>query len=115
VPKKEVIARKKQLYKNLSDDDLLVLLHSCDEKQTRHIAAKQEIEARKRCFSIATYKIDKSTNLLTKLILVLTVVLLILTSVQLSHSFGVFGSSDIVSVNSPQTAQNTKNTKQVNN
>ena len=115
MPKSAVINRKKTSYKNTSDDDLLAALHSCDRNKTRHIAAKQEIESRKRDISIAQYKIDKSTNLLTKLILALTVVLLIITSVQLSHSFGVFSTSDIVSVDSPQTVQNTKNTKQVNN
>jgi len=113
--KRDAINRRKSSYKNTSDDDLLATTHLWDVNKPNHIAAKQEIESRKRDISIAQYKIDKSTNLLTKLILALTVVLLILTSVQLSHSFGVFGFSNIVSVNFPQTAQNTKNTKQVNN
>lgn len=115
MPKKEVVSRKKESYKSLSDEDLINALHSAESNKTRHIAAKQEIESRKRAFGLQQLTIDKSTNILTKYILALTIVLLVIASVQLSYSFGIFSFNDIVSVNSETTIKNTQKAKNTNN
>lgn len=115
MPKKDVIARNKESYKDLSDDELINIMHSVVSHAPRHIAAKQEIETRKREFTSKQYKTEKSTNNLTKWILALTIILLIFTAIQLAYSFGAFGSDNIVSINTPSAVQDSKNTKKVDN
>ena len=113
--KNDVVARQKESYKDLSDDELLNIVHSVVPHASRHIAAKQEIEDRKRDFSSRQYETEKSTNKLTKYILALTIILLVFAAAQLAYSFGAFSADSVIPVNTPSTIDNAKDAKNTNN
>jgi len=110
----EKIELHRKEYKTASNDELLKILHQYKEFSPLHIAAKQEIESRNRDFVVKQYEADKSTNSLTKIILVITIILLIVSCIQLAHLFGAFNSNNVVSMDSKSTVENA-NTRNHNN
>ncbi len=111
----EQIVKHREEYENFSDDDLLQTLHTWPTWNPMHIAAKQELESRNKGFAVKQYETEKSTNLLTKVILAFTVILLIVAGVQLAQSFGAFGTDSIVSVNPPAAIEDTNTANESNN
>lgn len=84
--KKEIIKKNRELFKDKSDDDLLYVTHTRQPFSEDHIAAKQELEDRKKKKQHQQLLVEKNTNLLTKIILLLTGIILLFTIAQLFKS-----------------------------
>ena len=76
------IDKYREEFKNFSDDHLIKAKYSFIPECSQHVAAVQEIEARKNNETIKQLHVAQKTHLITKWLLWLTIPLLILAIIQ---------------------------------
>ncbi|MDO9464547.1 MAG: hypothetical protein Q7J67_04535 [bacterium] len=111
----KAIDKYREEFKNSSDDDLINAMHSWVPSCAQHIAAVQELESRGSSRTIEQLSTEKSTNLFTKIIFVLTVIILVLTFLQFIRGRNQLHSSDTVPVYTPGRVSNTNTTNNNSN